>query len=634
MSYSMKIMPIYNRFQNITPIEQNIFDYNYKNYNKNQIQQNKSLIKNNSLSYMTFQENSFRPNQASINQISLTSPNITPINDNTQPIRIIKKSFKRQQLLPKGMQYSYYQTNINNNLENKLKYGSNKVSNLFNLYKINVLDDSKNDFNALENKPIEEIVSSINENIDSKKNSNIFLKFPLLSTEGEKIFSSNVDKNMDKFIHSNYFKYIENFPRTNEIVDINNNTDILLSKNSDLNSEIKKPLENKLFHSVNNFTKFYLNNNNYIEENNEINNEINNNIRIDINKKNKNVKYKENSNNFYFINNNANNKDYFNIYNGYDNKNNIANNYNINNNTMPIQFFKVNKIRKELEPESNFNLSEFIKLNLIGRGGEGVIYSVKWVKNNKKYALKKGIILTLESLKSKQDEIKMLKCFMQNSGNDGIIKIYGEKCILTNNGFYDFYEIMEFAEKDWEQEIINRGQYQLFYSENELLTIMGQIVKTFALLQKNHITHRDIKPQNIMLVKGRFKISDFGNSRLLKREGYCVQRIRGSEMFMSPVMFKGLHSNKVQVKHNTYKSDVFSLGMCFLLAASLSYNPLNVIRELYDMNAIYNVIYSHLGNRYSQNVLKILLSMLQVKEKIRPDFIELESLFPQLYIMK
>ena len=169
----MKIMPIYNRFQNITPIEPNIIDYNCKNYNKNQIQQNQPFIKNNSLSNMAFQENSFRPNIVSINQLSLTSQNITSINDNTQPLRIIKKSFKRQQLLPKGMKYSYSQTDINN-LENKLKYESNNVSNLFNLNNKNILEDHKNDFNALEIKPLEEILSSNNENRNSKKKQYLF----------------------------------------------------------------------------------------------------------------------------------------------------------------------------------------------------------------------------------------------------------------------------------------------------------------------------------------------------------------------------------------------------------------------------------------------------------------------------
>ena len=50
---------------------------------------------------------------------------------------------------------------------------------------------------------------------------------------------------------------------------------------------------------------------------------------------------------------------------------------------------------------------------------------------------------------------------------------------------------------------------------------------------------------------------------ILKKEGYVIQRIRGSEMYMSPVLFKGFHAKMAQVKHNAYKSDVFSLGMWF-----------------------------------------------------------------------
>ena len=227
----------------------------------------------------------------------------------------------------------------------------------------------------------------------------------------------------------------------------------------------------------------------------------------------------------------------------------------------------------------------------------------------------------------------MLNEFRNKTGNDGIIKIYADKCVRTKNGIYEFYEIMEFAQKDWDQEVYSRGYYGMFYKESELMEIMAQIVRTFTLLQKNKITHRDIKPQNIMIVNGEFKIADFGNSRLLKREGYCVQRIRGSEMYMSPVMFRALHAKMLQVKHNTYKSDVFSLGMCFLLVASLSYAPLNTIREIYDMNTIYNVINQYLSNRYSQNVINILYAMLQVEENLRPDFIQLESMFPSIYFV-
>ena len=130
-----------------------------------------------------------------------------------------------------------------------------------------------------------------------------------------------------------------------------------------------------------------------------------------------------------------------------------------------------------------------------------------------------------------------------------------------------------------------------------------------------------------MIVNGKFKICDFDNARILRKEGYVVQRIRGSEMYMSPVLFWGFHAKMPQVKHNTFKPDVFSLLMCFLLAATLSYSPLNTIREIYDMNVIKKVIRHYLGNRYSSKVYNILFSMLQIEENLRPDFIQLENLF-------
>ena len=223
----------------------------------------------------------------------------------------------------------------------------------------------------------------------------------------------------------------------------------------------------------------------------------------------------------------------------------------------------------------------------------------------------------------------MIKEFINITGSEGIIKTFGESYNKDKFGNYDFYEIMELAEFDWSKEIRHRSKNGLYYEEKELIVIMKQIVKTLALLQKNHITHRDIKPQNIMILNRKFKLCDFGNARKIKKEGYVLQKIRGSEMYLSPILFKGFHSEIRQVKHNTYKSDVFSLGMCFLLATSLSYGPLNSIREIYDMEKIGKVIKQGLGNRYSQRIFTLLYKMLQIDENLRPDFIELEGFFPE-----
>ena len=184
---------------------------------------------------------------------------------------------------------------------------------------------------------------------------------------------------------------------------------------------------------------------------------------------------------------------------------------------------------------------------------------------------------------------------------------------------------MELAEKDWDQEIAQRKKYNIYYSEKELFIIMSQLISTLSLLQKNHITHRDIKPKNILLINGSFKLSDFGEARTLKRTGIIISRVRGTELFMSPILFHGFKHRLSQVGHNTFKSDVFSLGLCFLLAASLTFNSLYSIREVNDIKLIEECLDKYLSERYTVKITNIILDMLQLDENLRPDFINLEK---------
>ena len=65
--------------------------------------------------------------------------------------------------------------------------------------------------------------------------------------------------------------------------------------------------------------------------------------------------------------------------------------------------------------------------------------------------------------------------------------------------------------------------------------------------------------------------------------------------------------------------------MCILFAASLDYNSLYEIREMSNMNKIRNVLMKYLSNKYSNDFIEILLCLLEVKEKKRPDFIQMEK---------
>lgn len=281
------------------------------------------------------------------------------------------------------------------------------------------------------------------------------------------------------------------------------------------------------------------------------------------------------------------------------------------------------------EPKGDLNLTEFTKINQIGKGTFGKIYAVKWKKNGKKYALKKETFKDQEFYEKRNEIKKIINSFLEKTQSNGVIKIYAN-LLRKNMDEYNYYELMEIGERDWDQEIIIRRKKEQYYTEPELFNIANQLINTLSLMQKNHITHRDIKHQNILVVNGNYKLCDFGEIRSMKGNGVVVQRIRGSELFMSPILFYGLRANLIQVKHNTYKSDVFSLGMCLLYAATMHFDGTDEIRELIDMNEIKIILEKYLKERYSDKFINLLLKMLETNEDLRPDFEQLEKDFANL----
>jgi serine/threonine protein kinase len=138
---------------------------------------------------------------------------------------------------------------------------------------------------------------------------------------------------------------------------------------------------------------------------------------------------------------------------------------------------------------------------------------------------------------------------------------------------------------------------------------------------------------------GVYKITDFGEAKANKKDyksnfsqDTSVQTVRGTELYMSPILFNALRQNPGDdLQYNAFKSDVFSLGLCFLLACSLSYKPLYQMRDANNMNTIKDIMEKYIKNRYSKNITDLLFTMLQLEEKNRPDFIELESMVKKLF---
>ena len=304
------------------------------------------------------------------------------------------------------------------------------------------------------------------------------------------------------------------------------------------------------------------------------------------------------------------------------NINNILDNNKYNNNTI----YSI-KPEKPLEPPEIFKPDEFKLVEKIGFGSFGKIYKVRWIRNNENYAMKIINIKHFDDIDDTQKKLKIMRDFCKETNSQGIIKTYGNLYEKIGREDYKYYILMELAQTDWEQEIKKRDKKQLFYTQPELFDIIKQLVSCYALLQKNNISHRDVKPQNVLILNGLYKLCDFGEARNISgKNGYIHQPIRGSELYMSPILFDALNNNQIDVLHNSYKSDVFSLGMCIFLAATLSFDSLYEVREEKDMKIIKKILVKYLVPRYSKNLVDILYNMLEIDEDLRPNFIELEKI--------
>ena len=298
---------------------------------------------------------------------------------------------------------------------------------------------------------------------------------------------------------------------------------------------------------------------------------------------------------------------------------------------------------------SKFHSDDYNIINLIGEGTYGKIYLVKNPKTNEKYALKQISLNNKIEINNHKKQFELLMKLAEENPELNIIKILGIEVKQLDKFNTVLYILMEAGKSDWEKEVYQRNLEQRYYKEEELMEILTSLVATFSSLQGKGISHRDVKPQNIVYFeknekrsKSIYKITDFGEAKINKSNKILLydnfekdtskQTVRGTELYMSPILFNALrNTGEIDIKYNPYKSDVYSLGLCILLAASLSYIPLYKIREINNIDTVKNIIEGYLNHIYSQKFIKLILIMLQINEKYRPDFIELNSLIYNHY---
>ena len=313
------------------------------------------------------------------------------------------------------------------------------------------------------------------------------------------------------------------------------------------------------------------------------------------------------------------------------NKNNEKTNFNIKLNSeekkneqrnslkLPIEKLKENE--EMLKKLQNFKIEDLKILQTIGEGANGIIYIVQ-NDNKEKFAMKKIIVNSDFELQMYTNEYELI----HKINHPNVVKIIGISYKILDDTTNVLYILMELARSDWHREINLRAKNNHPYTEEEIITIIKEIIDSLYYLQVNNIAHRDIKPRNILIYDNNlFKLADFGEAKVVNMIGNKeLGTLRGTELYMAPVLFNSLDKEDI-LEYNPYKSDVFSLGYCILLASTLSFSILYEIRMLTNKKDIYEIISKHLSSNFSQKFIQLVCRMVEFNEKFRMDFIQLKD---------
>ena len=185
-------------------------------------------------------------------------------------------------------------------------------------------------------------------------------------------------------------------------------------------------------------------------------------------------------------------------------------------------------------------------LKRVGSGGMADVYMAKDHKLNRNVAVK---VLKSEYV---EDE-KFLKKFETEAqavarlSHPNIVNIYD---VGIEDGIN--YIVMELAEGITLKEYIRKKGY---LSPKETVEISTQIAYAISHAHKNHIIHRDIKPQNILVSDtGIIKVTDFGIAKATSSNTVTsTATAMGSVHYISPEQAKGRFCDE--------KSDIYSLGI-------------------------------------------------------------------------
>ena len=199
--------------------------------------------------------------------------------------------------------------------------------------------------------------------------------------------------------------------------------------------------------------------------------------------------------------------------------------------------------------ESQIDGNDYQIIDVLGKGGVGVVYSAKQTSIDRNVALKM-LHPKMSKDQSHRDKFLIEAVVIGDLNHPQIVPIYD---LGKNNNNDLFYTMKEVEGTPWSDKID-----ELPLEEN--LDILIKICNAIAFAHFKGVIHRDLKPDNVMLGDfGEVLVMDWGLALVTQKSSkhdtiQSTPGLGGTPVYMSPEMVTG------PIKNITESSDIYLLG--------------------------------------------------------------------------
>lgn len=274
---------------------------------------------------------------------------------------------------------------------------------------------------------------------------------------------------------------------------------------------------------------------------------------------------------------------------------------------------------------NNFDISQYEIIEELSESNLGKFYKV--------HDLTEKPFTMLKIISSSSKEVNHLFSYLEivsKLKQNGLLQPQGVSIMQVEKSYFIINVLFDACITSNLDKEINKLQSTNVFKENELIEILRQSATTLSSIHTLHISHGSISPDNIMITKIhdqpsklatsltipfhdilKSELLTFNDNRLLK------EVLRKNQSFLSPPLYSMLSSNRLYLKHDKYKSDVYSLGMTILYAMTLNLKALAETRFKYDLASTKKVILKYAKTKYSTKLIDLISMMLVIEERQR-----------------